>query len=54
MPNIIKNKKIIMILILILLIPLIIPIVEIIIDCLFYMGKYAGTWIRGLKEIGMC
>lgn len=54
MLNILKRKKLIILLIGILLLPLLVPIFEILIDSIFYIGKYVGTWVRGLMEVGMC
>ena len=54
MLHLLKNKKVIMLLIGILLIPVIVPILEILINCLFYIGKYLGTFVRGLMEVGIC
>lgn len=54
MLNILKNKKVLLLIIGIILIPFIIPIIEILVDSLFYAGKYVGTWIRNLIEVGIC
>ena len=49
-----KNKKLIIILALILSLPLIIPILEVLGNCLFYAGKYVGTWVRLIMSGGIC
>lgn len=54
MLNIIRNKKFIILIIGILLIPFIVPIFEILVDSLFYIGKYVGSWVRELMEVGIC
>ena len=54
MLHILKNKKTIILLITILLIPILIPVFEILVNCIFYIGKYIGTFVRGLQEFGMC
>lgn len=54
MSNLLKNKKIWILLGLVVLIPFIIPIIEILVNCLFYIGKYIGTWVRELIDIGIC
>lgn len=54
MLNILKNKKLIILIIGILLIPFIVPILEILVNILLYIGRYTGTWVRGLTEVGMC
>ena len=49
-----KNKKILILLGIILSLPLIIPIVEVLGNCLFYAGKYLGTWVRLVMNGGVC
>lgn len=49
-----KNKKLIIILALIVSLPLIMPILEVLGNCLFYAGKYAGTWVRLIMSGGVC
>lgn len=54
MSNILKNKKIITLCLILLLLPAIVPILEILINCLLFVGRYCGTWIRGIMELGVC
>lgn len=54
MLNILKNKKTIILIVGILLIPIVIPLLEILINCLLYVGRYAGTWVRVIMESGIC
>lgn len=49
-----KNKKLIIILGIIFSLPFIIPILEVLINCLFYTGKYVGTWVRLVMSSGVC
>ena len=55
MSNVIKkNKKIIIIMCIICLIPIAEPIIETFGECLFYIGKYLGTFVRNIMSNGVC
>lgn len=41
-----KNKKVLIPILIVISLPLIMPLLEVVGKCLFYTGKYAGTWVR--------
>lgn len=49
-----KYKIEIYIIVVLLLVPFLEPIFEVIVECLFNVGRYIGTWIRGISEGYLC
>lgn len=49
-----KYKLELMVILVLLLIPFIEPIFEVLVDCIFTIGRYIGTWIRNVSVGKMC
>lgn len=49
-----KHRIELSVILLLLLIPILEPIFEVLVECLFTMGQYVGSWVRTIGTGGFC